>query len=103
MSSHSYDTLSEAVNDLAKRGYVYNFNIACDAIECRDIALKLSPGEFEITEFYRFEGYSDPGDEEIVYAIESAQGVKGVLVNAYGVYADELSDELVQKLNIDRP
>lgn len=103
MSSYSYDTLSEAVNDLMKRGYTHNFNIICDAIECRDISLKLSPGDFEITEFYRFEGESDPGDEEIVYAIESAGGVKGILVNAYGVYADELSEELVEKLKIERP
>ena len=103
MSSYSYDTLSEAINDLTKRGYTYNFNIACDAIECRDISLKLSPADFEITEFYRFEGESNPGDEEILYAIESAEGVKGILVNAYGVYAEELSEELVKKLKIDRP
>ena len=103
MSSYSYDTLSEAVNDLVNRGYTHNFNIACDAIECKDISLKLTPGDFEITEFYRFEGESDPGDEEIVYAIESAQGAKGILVNAYGVYSDELSEELVKKLKIERP
>ena len=39
-------------------------------------------------------------DEAVVYAISSPVfGVKGVLVNAYGIYADEASDVLVQKLH----
>ncbi len=98
----SYETLSEAVNDLVKRGYKHNFNIACDAIECSQIALKLHPEDFEINEFYRFEGDSNPDDEEIVYAITSKDGIKGTLVNAYGAYSDEMSNELIKKLKIDR-
>ncbi len=97
---YSYETLLEALNDLAKRGYTHNFNIECDALECRSLALKLHPNDFEITEFYRFEGDSNPDDEEIVYAIESKDGVKGTLVNAYGIYSDEISGEMVKKLNI---
>jgi hypothetical protein len=99
---HSYDTLSEALNDLAQRGYTYNFNLTSDSIECKDISLRLKASEFEIIEFYRFEGDSDPGDEEVVYAIESKNGLKGVLVNAFGTYADPLTEELIQKLKIDR-
>lgn len=97
---YSYETLSEALNDLAKRGYVHNFNIECDCIKCSSIELKLNPDEFEITEFYRFEGDSNPDDQEIVYAIESRDGIKGTLVNAYGIYSDEISGELVKKLKI---
>ena len=98
----SYDTLSEALNDLQKRGYVHDFNIECDSIECRSLALKLHPGDFEITEFYRFEGDSNPGDQEVVYAITSNKGIKGTVVNAYGIYSTELTDELLEKLKIDR-
>ncbi len=98
----SYETLSEAVNDLIKRGYTHNFNIACDAIECSSIDLKLHPEDFEINEFYRFEGDSNPDDEEVVYAITSKDGIKGILVNAYGAYSDEMSNELIGKLKIDR-
>lgn len=98
----SYETLSEALNDLYKRGYVHNFNIECDSIECSSIALKLQPDEFEINEFYRFEGNSNPDDEEVVYAITSKDGIKGTLVNAYGTYSEGISDELISKLNISR-
>ncbi len=100
--NHSYDTLSEALNDLAKRGFTKNFNIQSDCIECKEIELKLHPDDFEIVEVYRFEGNSNPGDEEVVYAIESKGRVKGVFVTAYGIYSDELSNELIQKLKIER-
>lgn len=100
--SHSYETLSEALSDLAKRGYTHNFNIQCDAIECKALTLMLKPEDFEIVEFYRFEGDSNPDDEEIVYAIESKNRIKGVLVNAFGTYADPISDQILQKLNVER-
>lgn len=99
----SYETLSEALNDLNKRGFVHNFNIECDSIECKPLALKLHPDDFEITEFYRFEGDSNPGDEEVVYAITSTGGIKGTIVDAYGAYSEKLTDELLEKLKIDRP
>ena len=54
------------------------------------------------TEFHRFEGNSDPGDEAIVYAIESRNGLKGVLVNAFGVYSEPLSDDMMKKLSFQQ-
>jgi hypothetical protein len=99
---YSYETLSEALNDLAKRGYTHNFNIQCDNIECKELSMLIKPEDFEIVEYYRFEGDSNPDDEEAVYAIESKGGIKGVLVNAFGTYSDNISDEILQKLKIDR-
>ena len=95
---HSYDTLSEAVNGLKARGYTLDFNIAGSLLTCNAIPAPLSPEEFEIAEFYRFEGNTDPGDESVIYAIESRHGQKGILVNAYGPNADPATDALVRKL-----
>jgi hypothetical protein len=46
------------------------------------------PHELTIRAHQRFEGVSDPDDMSIVYAIESADGTKGTLVDAFGVYAN---------------
>jgi hypothetical protein len=97
---HAYDTMSEAVNDLKKRGYTLDFNLEEGKLICNKTPLALQPDEFEITEVYRFEGETDPADEAVVYAIESRHGQKGVLVNGYGPSADALSDAMVKKLAI---
>lgn len=97
----SYDTVSEAMNDLIKRGYTTDFNIQAtdDCIICRKSNLSLSAEEFEIDEIYRFEGETDPGDEMILYAISSDKHqVKGMIVNAYGIYADSETSKIVKQL-----
>lgn len=43
---------------------------------------------------------SDVDNESVFYVISSKDGkIKGLLVNAYGIYADYASFKLVQKLN----
>lgn len=93
-----FETMTDALQNLNERGYAYNFNLADSCIECREINLTLHPEQFAITEFYRFEGMTDPADSAVVYAIVADNGIKGVLVNAYGVYADSLSSDMVKKL-----
>lgn len=98
----NYETVSEAVNDLYKRGYTHDFNLGEDCLVCGE-TLSLSPEEFEIDELHRFEGMTDPGDEMIVYAISSKKGTeKGVLVNGYGLYADKDSSIIMKKLSIQK-
>lgn len=99
---YSYDTVSEAMNDLRKRGYTHDFAIYAEkeCLVCGETALNLSPEEFYIDEFYRFEGDSDPGDEMVVYAISSEKyGLKGIVVNAFGTYADSKVSKIVKHLH----
>ena len=94
-----YETLSEAINDLTKRGYTFNFNIKNNLIESVENKINLQPDEFEIDEVHRFQEMSDVGDENILYAISSQKNnMKGLLVNAFGIYADTASAELAAKL-----
>lgn len=101
-SKHSYDTVSQATNELIKRGYTTDFSIQAnkDCIVCNHTKLALSEKEFKIDEIYRFEGETDPGDEMIVYAISSElHSVKGIIVNAYGVYADTNTSNIIKNLS----
>jgi hypothetical protein len=96
----TYTTLSEAINDLTKRGYTENFNVESDCIVCGENRIRLHPDEFEIDEVYRFQEMSDLDNESILYAISSPlNGMKGLLVNAYGIYSETATTELVEKLS----
>ncbi len=100
-NEYSYDTVSEAVNDLIKRGYTTDFNIHTEkeCLICTNTSAQLSPEEFEIDETYRFEGDTDPGDEMIVFAISSINNdMKGLLINAYGMYSDSATSKIVERL-----
>ena len=108
----SYDTVTDALKDLKQRGFTIDFNIAFDKIICSKNQIRLVPEEFEIVEVYRFEGDSDPGDENVVYAIESKDDrpdepegrgkVKGVVMSAYGTYAESVSNEMLLKLSMHK-
>lgn len=96
---YAYSTLSEAVNDLQRRGYTDDLLLAGHCVVCDARGVSLDPAEFEIDEFHRFEGNSDPEDQSIVYAISSKDDkVKGILVSSYGPDASSLTQEMVRKL-----
>jgi len=99
----SYDTVTAALTGLKAKGYTLDFNIAFDNIKCEEHGICLNPNEFEITESYRFEGDSNPSDEDVVYAVESKDGkTKGTITSAFGVYADSVNNAMLKKLTIHR-
>lgn len=99
---HQYDTVTAALDDLKKRGYTLDFNIAFDKLTCRQNDTCLNPSQFEITEVHRFEGDTNPSDEEVVYAVESRDGnLKGVIHSAFGTYADSVSTDMLRKLSMN--
>ncbi len=94
-----YDTVVEALKGLKEKGFTLDFNISFDSIKCEEHNICLNPHEFEIIEVYRFEGDTNPSDEDIVFAIESKDGtIKGTMTSAYGMYADSLNTEMIKKL-----
>ena len=61
-----------------------------------------APDEVVAVNFFRFEGPSNPDDMSILYAIETTDGRKGTLVDAYGIYADEKTGEFFQSVEIHK-
>lgn len=98
----NYSSLSDALNDLKKRGYTEDFELQQHCLQCTSLSLELEPEKFTVDEFYRFEGMSNPDDNSIVFAISSVEGVKGTLVDAYGMYSENLTEPMVRKLTIRR-
>lgn len=94
----NYDTLSEAINDLQAKEYTYDFNLKPECLECASLKIQIQPENFKVDKTYRFEGMSSTDDNSILYAISSKNGIKGLLVDAYGVYAENISEVMRRKL-----
>lgn len=100
-SPHNYRNLLEAVNGLRERGYTYEFNYEDACLYCDKISEKFKPSDLRITEYYRFEGMSDPEDSSVIYAIESKNGGhKGVMIDAYGAYSDEHKAAFISSIEV---
>jgi hypothetical protein len=82
-------TLSGVLDDLQARGFAEHFRVV-DPSRLRAIAAgsTFAPSQVRIPECHRFEGVSDPDDMSILCAIETRSGVRGTLVDAFGVYSD---------------
>lgn len=90
-------TVSGVLTALKKQGYTVDFNLM--EVGLPGHTLQLYPNEFVVDKHYRFEGLSDPADQAIVYAISSEKyGLKGTLVNGYGIYTDPATDALLGTL-----
>ena len=98
---YDYDTLSQAVNDLNRRGYQLTFEANSNQLNCSDGSTH-EPDHFDVVEFYRFEGDSSAGDSSVVYAIETNDGRKGTLVDGFGASAENLTPEMAKKMTISR-
>lgn len=97
MRESHYATVSEAIEQLRKKGFTKDFNLEENCIVCDPD--KFNAKDFEIVDVYRYEGNTDPADEATVYAIESKSGIKGILVTGYGISADSMSTEILNKLS----
>lgn len=96
----NYETLVDATNDLMQRGYTANLSLEGDTLDDKSQNIQMTADEFEVDEFYRFEGPSNPSDMAIVYAISSTKhNLKGALVDAYGVYANNSESAIHAKLH----
>lgn len=78
------------MDDLTKSGYVTQFKATKSGLCSMATNKHFKPHQVEIKHFYRFEGESDPGDNSILYAIETKTGEKGTLIDSYGPEGDPM-------------
>ena len=95
-------TLAGAIDDLARRGFTESLAVVGNELCTTKTQKVFRPDEVVIREYRRFEGVSDPDDMSIVYAIETEGGIRGTLVDAYGVYADPAVSAFLSKVPVRR-
>jgi hypothetical protein len=96
--------LAACTNEMKDRGYKEDFRVEKEGLKTySDDSKAYAPHDVRITNFYRFEGVSDPGDMTVLYVIETNDGLKGTLSDGYGPYAsEEVSKFIVQVEEIQK-
>ncbi len=89
-------TLTLCLNKLLSDGYTEDFKVTDKGLFSMQSEKTYTPTHIHVVNFYRFEGASDPADNSILYAIETSDGAKGTLVDAYGPYADTKVDKFMK-------
>jgi hypothetical protein len=90
---HTRTPLAHKIECLNSQGYDKEFSICEEGLRCLNTGEIFQPEDVKILEHQRFEGTSDPDYMAILYIIETKNGLKGSVVDAFGVYANpELFD-----------
>ncbi|HEY8388353.1 MAG TPA: hypothetical protein VIK74_07100 [Parasegetibacter sp.] len=82
-------SLSSCVNRMLQDGYTEGFTASDTGIRSIRSRKLYYPTDVQVVNFFRFEGSSDPDDNAVMYVIETVDGAKGILIDAYGAYADD--------------
>jgi hypothetical protein len=98
MNPEDLSTLVSCLNKARRDGYTAEFTVSNDAIKAPDANHVYRAGDIRVSNFYRFEGVSDPADSAILYLIETNDGKKGTLLDAYGIYADPQISRFMDKV-----
>jgi len=95
--------LERCVKKLAENGYTDQFRVENGKLQSLiDSKKKYKAKDVKAVNFFRFEGDSNPDDMSILYAIETVDGQKGTLIDAYGNYSDDATGEFMQDVDINK-
>lgn len=94
--------LEKCMDKLENEGYTDQYRVEngklCDLTNNK----KYKSKDVKAVNFYRFEGISNPDDMSILYAIETSDGRKGTLVDAYGLYSDDETGVFMNQIEISK-
>ena len=81
-------TIVEVIARLREKNYIHDFDISHTKLISKDTGEQFTPHDMIIDKSFRFEGDSNPDDMSILYSLTSNTGTKGILIDAYGTYAN---------------
>jgi hypothetical protein len=95
--------MQKCLDKLEEQGYTDQFKVEKKYLQSlTDAKKKYKAKEINAVNFFRFEGDSDPDDMSILYAIETTDGRKGTLIDAYGNYSDDETGAFMQDVDISK-
>jgi hypothetical protein len=94
--------MQKCIATLEAKGFVDEYKMEQGQLYCLTSGHRFKPQDVKAVNFYRFEGISDPDDMAILYAIETNDGRKGVLIDAYGFYSDDEIGSFMQQVEVHK-
>ncbi|MEZ5103745.1 MAG: hypothetical protein R2757_04575 [Draconibacterium sp.] len=96
--NNQYTTMVEAINNLVKKGYTHNFSVSDKGRLEEGNSLLFYSYEVELHEFHRFEGNTNPSDMSIIYAVQTKTGLRGIVIDSFGVQGSETISDFMNKV-----
>lgn len=90
--------MTAKIAELQDQGYTTEFIVKENNLKDREGNSYPAEG-MTITNEFRFEGESNPDDMAILYAIQDKEGHRGYISNAYGTYADDSVNSIIERMN----
>lgn len=94
--------MGKCLNKLESEGYTDQYKVEGGKLIDLTNNKKYKPKDVRAVNFYRFEGISNPDDMSILYAIETSDGRKGTLVDAYGFYSDDETGGFMNQIETNK-
>ena len=91
-------TMSSCINMLTQQGFSTQFKATGNGLKSLTTEKVFKADEIKILNFYRFEGESDPSDNAILYAIETINGERGTIADAFGTYNDAVITKFMSEV-----
>ena len=102
MDMHKLETLTEALAEARKNGYTGSYEADEQGLLCQESGARVLAKDLRIVYHQRFEGPSSEDDSAVLYLIEKVDGSgKGVIIDAYGTYADGYLAECLKNMPVD--
>ena len=95
-ASQKVSTISDCIKQAAKEGYTKYFFITRLGLSYNGAPTAYAPDDILIRNCYRFEGYSDPAANSVLYLLQAPDGIRGILLDAYGMYSDGNIAQFIQ-------
>lgn len=93
----TYNTLTEAVNDLTLQGFTEDFQANKNSLKATYNKMEYAPEDVIILNRFHFEGDTSPDNSVDLYLLEASDGTKGTMVVSYAAEMDQNS-EVIRKL-----
>lgn len=94
--------MEKCLNKLEGEGYTDHYKVEGSKLIDLTNNKKYKPKDVKAVNFYRFEGLSNPDDTSILYAIETSDGRRGTLADAYGMYSDDETGEFMNQVEMNK-